>query len=145
MTGENLTQTIHASCVSLNGRAVLIRGASGSGKSGLALQLMALGAELVSDDRTIVFAEGGHLFAQAPDQIKGLIEARGVGILTARVVSKAFVVAVVDMDQQETQRLPDAHRTDICGLRLQCFHNCEGVHFPAAILQYLKTGLQEQS
>jgi len=49
-TQENV---LHASCVCLEGRAVLIRGASGSGKSGLALQLIALGAALVADDRTV--------------------------------------------------------------------------------------------
>ena len=49
---------VHASCVARDGRAVLIRGASGSGKSGLALQLMALGAGLVADDRTRLWREG---------------------------------------------------------------------------------------
>jgi HPr kinase/phosphorylase len=41
---------LHASAVSLDGNGVLICGASGTGKSTLALQLMALGAELIADD-----------------------------------------------------------------------------------------------
>ena len=45
---------LHATAVAVAGRGLLIRGASGSGKSGLALEMMARGAQLVSDDRVIV-------------------------------------------------------------------------------------------
>ena len=62
---------LHASCVAIQGRAVLIIGASGRGKSGLALQLMAFGAKLVSDDRTEVVLEQGKLIARAPATIGG--------------------------------------------------------------------------
>ena len=37
-------QTVHGSCAALDGRAILILGPSGSGKSALALALMSLGA-----------------------------------------------------------------------------------------------------
>ena len=67
---------VHASCVALGGRGVLILGGSGAGKSGLALQLMAYGAALVSDDRTILSNRDGALQAAAPDTIRGRIEAR---------------------------------------------------------------------
>ena len=55
---------LHATTVALAGQGVLILGPSGSGKSGLALQLMAMGAELVADDRTIVTARGSTLHAR---------------------------------------------------------------------------------
>ena len=72
---------MHATCVAVGPHAALIRGASGRGKSGLALQLLAMGAVLVSDDRTRLWRAGDALMADAPDTIRGRIEARGVGIL----------------------------------------------------------------
>ncbi|MEF9600929.1 HPr kinase/phosphatase C-terminal domain-containing protein, partial [Paracoccus sp. PXZ] len=72
---------LHASCIAHRGRGLLILGPSGAGKSTLALEMMAFGATLVADDRTILRREGGRIVADAPDSIRGRIEARGVGIL----------------------------------------------------------------
>ena len=52
---------LHASAVAIEGRAVLITGPSGSGKSGLALDIIALGARLVADDGVILRREGERL------------------------------------------------------------------------------------
>ncbi|WP_435140565.1 HPr kinase/phosphorylase [Pseudopelagicola sp. nBUS_19] len=92
---------LHASCVSFDGRAVLITGVSGCGKSGLALQLMALGASLVSDDQTEIALRDDFLIARAPVAIRGIIEARGLGILNAETVEQARVVLMIDMDRSE--------------------------------------------
>lgn len=64
MTGADRT-ILHASCVALDGRGLLILGPSGSGKSALALELMALGADLVADDRTEIEGQGPDLVAAA--------------------------------------------------------------------------------
>ena len=130
---------LHASCVAHQGRGVLIRGASGSGKSGLALQLMALGAMLVSDDRTEVIVRDGWPVARPPDALAGLIEARGIGILTADWAPARLVLAV-DLDLVETERLPPDRRTTILGQRIALLHKAESLHFAASILQYLKGG-----
>ncbi|WP_375259455.1 HPr kinase/phosphorylase [Citreimonas sp.] len=132
--------TLHASAVALNGRGLLIRGASGSGKSGLALQLMALGVSLVSDDRTVVSRAGAQVHLNAPDTIRGRIEARGVGILNAEAVRDATLVAVVDLDTPETERLPPHRVTDILGVAVALIHNCAHASFPAALRQYLNAG-----
>ncbi|MGR3496562.1 HPr kinase/phosphorylase [Citreimonas sp.] len=132
--------TLHASAVALNGRGLLIRGASGSGKSGLALQLMALGASLVSDDRTVVSRAGAQVRLNAPDTIRGRIEARGVGILNADAVRDATLVAVVDLDTPEAERLPPHRVTDILGVAVALIHNCAHTSFPAALRQYLDAG-----
>jgi serine kinase of HPr protein (carbohydrate metabolism regulator) len=58
--------TIHASCVSIEGVALLLRGPSGAGKSDLALRLLETGAELIADDRTQLRCEDGLLIATAP-------------------------------------------------------------------------------
>lgn len=129
--------TLHASCVARHGRAVLIRGASGSGKSGLALQLMALGADLVADDRTRLWRDGAHLMADAPATIRGRIEAREVGILTAPAAGPAPVALVVDMDETESDRLPETRSVTILGADIPLARKSELAHFPAAILTYL--------
>jgi len=130
----------HASSVEIAGRAVLIFGASGAGKSALALELMAWGARLVSDDQCEITVEGGRVFVRAPVAIRGQIEARGVGILNADAAEVAEVVLVVDLDQGETERLPPQRQRDVAGVLLPLQHKVEKAHFPAAILQYLRSG-----
>ena len=129
---------LHASCVALEGRAVLIQGASGSGKSGLALQLMALGCALVADDRTEVWREGDKLWANAPDRLRGLIEAREVGLLRVPAAGAQPLALIVDMNTPETERLPAWHSHHISGLPIPVLRKSELPHFPAAIATYLR-------
>jgi HPr kinase/phosphorylase len=134
---------LHASAVSWEDRAVLLTGASGSGKSSVSLQLMALGARLVGDDRVILWREDGSLRVRPVPTVAGLIEARGMGILRADHAAQAQVVAVVDLDRPERTRLPDRHHTRVHGIDIRCFNKSENPTFPAAILQYLKRGEAE--
>lgn len=133
-------RVLHASCVAFQNSAVLIIGPSGYGKSALALQLMALGAVLVSDDRTSVRYRNGGLIASAPLSIKGLIEARGVGVLKTDTVEAAFVRLAVDLEQEEQERLPPMRSYNLLGQTVPLLHNVKAAHFAAAILQYLKGG-----
>lgn len=128
----------HASCVAWAGRGLLILGPSGSGKSGLALQLMALGADLVADDRTELRAAGGVLTAWAPAMIQGLIEARGLGLLRAAFLPEAAIVLVVDLGLTETQRLPPQRDVTLLGITLPLVLGSSHTHFPSSILCYLK-------
>ena len=100
-----LFELLHASCVSKDGRAILISGRSGSGKSDLALRLIDRGAILVSDDYTLVRSVGGSLIAAAPPNIQGKIEVRGVGILEFATERDAPVALFVDLER-EVDRLP---------------------------------------
>ena len=123
---------LHASCVALDGRGLLIMGPSGAGKSALALQLMALGARLVSDDRTEVTAGPRGLLARCPSPaIRGLIEARGVGLLRAEPA------------QDEDHRLPPRRSMAILGSHLPLVLRVRDDHFPAALLLYLEGGRQD--
>lgn len=129
---------LHAGAVAVGDRGLLIRGASGAGKSALALQMMALGADLVSDDRVWLCRQDDTLVASAPDTIAGLIEARGLGLLHVPHVGQARIVAIVDLDVTETTRLPECRTCDILGCPVPCLHKVDGPHFPAALLLYLR-------
>jgi serine kinase of HPr protein (carbohydrate metabolism regulator) len=109
MNARLSSENLHASCVAMDGRAVLLAGPSGSGKSDLALRLLDRGFKLVSDDRTIVRKEGTRLVTSAPDSIKGKLEIRGVGIVEMESVSSAPLALVVELTS-DIQRMPDDSR-----------------------------------
>jgi serine kinase of HPr protein (carbohydrate metabolism regulator) len=112
------SETLHASCVAIDGRAVLIEGLSGSGKSDLALRLIDRGATLVSDDYTIVRRHGDALIASAPDTIAGLIEVRGVGLVPMPSLADAPVSLIVTISD-DVGRLPaDLEREVIVGVSI---------------------------
>lgn len=104
---------LHATCVALKGRGVLLRGGSGSGKSDLALRLIDRGAELVADDQVALSREDGWLIARPPASLAGLIEVRGIGIVRGAVLAQAPVLLLVDLVAAEAvERMPaPSHET----------------------------------
>jgi HPr kinase/phosphorylase len=131
---------IHASCVALGARGLLILGPSGSGKSALALRLMALGAVLVADDQTLLHREGDALIARCPPPLSGLIEARFVGLLRTTPQAQARIALVVDLAQHETARIPARRAVTLQGVTLDLVLRAQSDHFPAALLCYLAGG-----
>jgi HPr kinase/phosphorylase len=90
-----MNANIHASCVALGAKGVLLLGPSGAGKSDLALRLIDSGARLVADDRCEIFVRAGKLCVRAPESIAGLLEMRGIGIVAlphAKSVTMAMAV-----------------------------------------------------
>ena len=112
------SETVHASTVALEGRAVLISGPSGSGKSDLALRLLERGFTLVSDDQTIVRRDGDRLIASSPPTIKGKLEIRGIGIVDMDSVNDVPIGLYVELTNEIT-RLPDDRRErPVLGVKL---------------------------
>jgi HPr kinase/phosphorylase len=109
---------VHATCIALGGcahpfggpedAAVLIFGAPGSGKSDLALRLIAAGAKLVADDQTSLSVDSGKLWAEAPQTTRGLMEIHGVGILAVDSLARGAVVLAVRLERgHKNVRLPE--------------------------------------
>lgn len=117
-----MKQNIHATCIKLNKRGILILGQSGKGKSDLALRLiMRFGAKLVADDRVDIFLDKGWITASAPDMLKGLLEVRGVGILKFPPTKKTKIDLVVNLDAAKVERLPEIRFYELLGKDIPLF------------------------
>jgi serine kinase of HPr protein (carbohydrate metabolism regulator) len=113
---------LHATLVNLAGKGVLLEGKSGSGKSDLALRLIEnKGAKLVADDAVTVEKRGSVLYGSAAADLRGMLEVRGVGIVTYPYMEETpidLVVRLVD-DAAKIERLPLAQKESILGLEIK--------------------------
>jgi serine kinase of HPr protein (carbohydrate metabolism regulator) len=104
-----------ASCVAIRGRAVLIEGPPGSGKSSLALALIDRGATLVGDDGVLLETRAGRLWALPPPNIGGLLEIRNVGIVTLPAEA-APVALVLRLDRGAPRQIEGAEQVVLAGV-----------------------------
>jgi serine kinase of HPr protein (carbohydrate metabolism regulator) len=104
--------TIHACALVIGETGVLIRGASGAGKSSLVLALLeaasakGLFARLVADDRVALRATGDRLIAAPHPALAGLVEQRGTGLLPLSHEKSARISCVIDLLDGGGDRLP---------------------------------------
>ncbi len=108
---------IHAGCVAIGGRGVLMAGRSGAGKSDLAMRLIDRGAALVADDYVELRCADKWLVAAAPSNIAGKMELRGVGILTLPFLAEVQVALLVDLDL-DAERLPGPQIRELGGVAI---------------------------
>jgi HPr kinase/phosphorylase len=114
--------TAHATCISIDGHGILLRGPSGSGKSDLALRAIADGARLVADDQVDLAAEGDAVIGSAPPVLYGMIEIRGLGIMRMEADARARIALVADMTAAAAiDRMPGPHRCEVAGVELPLF------------------------
>ena len=99
-------------------RGVLVMGVSGSGKSDLMLRALHLGFRLVADDRTLVWASAGRLYGRAPDTLSGLMEARGLGVLSHVPIPMAEIALLALCGSEPAERLPEPALRELEGVRL---------------------------
>jgi HPr kinase/phosphorylase len=115
---------VHGTSVALRAgrswRAVVLRGAPGSGKSDLALRLIEGGARLIADDQTRLLKKGRALVATVPTVLKAMMEVRGVGIVKlarAETVASAPLALLVDLVAPDRiERLPDPECETLLGI-----------------------------
>lgn len=105
MASTSSPAPLHATSVAIGDRAVLLCGASGTGKSDLALRLIDRGAMLISDDYTRLVEVEGRLFARAPDRIAGMMEVRGVGLIEIPHADDIPVALAVEL-VETVERMP---------------------------------------
>ena len=121
-TGER----IHATAIAIGEAGILLRGAAGSGKSSLALALVALAgqagrfARVVADDRVAVTAAGGRLLARPVAPLEGIVERRGLGLTPEPFTGADVVRLIVDLIGEEPARMPEPEELvdNIAGLDL---------------------------
>lgn len=128
---RNLTDSmslVHGTCIAIDAKGILLRGAPGSGKSDLALRLLGLthlAAELVADDQVQLTRRGDELWAQAPTPIAGLLEVRGVGIVHLAALAAVRLCLVLDLHapgaRDMVPRLPEAAHCTIDGISLPLY------------------------
>ncbi len=106
-------ERIHATAIAIGEAGILLRGPSGSGKSSLALALIALAgrsgrfARLVADDRVALTAAGGRLLARPVAPLEGVVERRGLGLTPQPFIGATVVRLLVDLLGEEPARMPE--------------------------------------
>lgn len=145
MTAETLTA---AGCVAAGAgdaeRGLLILGKPGVGKSSLALRLIALGAELVSDDQTLLRRDARGLTAQAPEPLHGLIEAREIGVLRLPARRSARLTHAVELSpkgQHARPRCPSLREIRFLGAALPLLSCQESSAAAGALIALLRGGV----
>lgn len=113
-----MTRAHQATCVVRGGRALLIEGPPGSGKSSLALALIDRGAVLIGDDGVLLTAASGRLLARPHPNIAGRLEVRNLGLLDFPTVEEAPVVLLVRLDPSAPRYLAERERAELCGVVL---------------------------
>ena len=131
---------VHGTAVAVGGRGLLILGPSGSGKSGLALQMIALGAALIADDQVLLHDVDSQVTMSAPETIANLIEARGIGILPMPAQSGIALHQVVDLGRQSPRRLPDPQVITVLGIRTPLIAGGDVPNLAPALMLMLRNG-----
>lgn len=113
-----MTLARQSTCVAIDGRAVLIEGPPGAGKSSLALALIDRGAVLIGDDSVLLARNGAGLVASPHSRTRGLLEVRNLGLLPFPCGDAAPVALVLLLDEAAPRYIEQAERTIVAGMDL---------------------------
>jgi serine kinase of HPr protein (carbohydrate metabolism regulator) len=146
-----MSETLHASAVLLRAGGVMLCGPSGSGKSSLCAALIEMHeARLIGDDRLIIESEAEDLFAAPHDNLRGLLEVVGLGLLRLPFEARATINLVVDLTPLDARpRLADEayfeHRQARVPLIYLDGHSPHGALKIKLALQALKNGFRDDA
>ncbi|WP_373487905.1 HPr kinase/phosphorylase [Blastomonas sp.] len=132
--------TYPATCVAIGGRALLISGASGVGKSELALALIDRGARLISDDHVLLKRLGSQIIASAAQHIAGLIEVRNLGLMPMAVAEACPVALSIELSRNAPRWVEACAQRSILGLAIP-----EIVLFPGGCILAIKAEMALQA
>lgn len=104
--------TFHGTCIAIGAQGIMLVGASGAGKSDLALRLIDRGAKLVADDRCELVMQGGQLLCRPPAILAGKIEVRGLGIFDLPWIAPIPIIMAVRLADRY-ERMPDCGVAEI--------------------------------
>ncbi len=140
MSGDG-SLVMQVSAVAIAGRALLIEGPPGSGKSALVLALIDRGAGLIGDDAvTLTSAANGQLIASPPPNITGLLELRGIGLARLPVAEPTPVALILTLGGARGERLPDTlPQRVIAGVNVPVLAFDPGTIAPAARAEWALT------
>ena len=118
-------------------------GAAGSGKSTVVAQAMVYGATLIADDHVILRADGGHLIAEAAPELSGVLELRGLGIITVPSQGAHPIHLAVELVAGEVERLPTLKTIEFISVSLPLVQISAAPHTPVASLLLYLQAMQE--
>ncbi|WP_439136575.1 HPr kinase/phosphorylase [Roseicyclus sp.] len=135
---------LNATALAVDGRGLVILGAPGTGKSTLAIAMMALGAVLISDDGVWLQSGSAPAMLERPEQARDLIEARGIGLIrSGPTLAQAPLTLAVDLDRAETARLPLRHTIALGDSRVPLIHAAGEHGLAPALLLMMRQGRAE--
>ena len=138
---SNRSKILHATSIDILGRGASIIGESGFGKSSLAIKLIAMGADLVSDDQTLFEYKNGKIILSKPETCPPAIEARGLGLIALPTEKKTELFYFIKLTNKIIERLPRI-ATKICfGKEIQLIPFNAKSGNEAALFLRLKYGL----
>lgn len=122
---------IGQSAVAVDGRALLVEGAPGSGKSSLCLALIDRGARLLGDDAVLLERRGDAIMVTPPPRNAGLIEVRNVGLVSMPPGEPAPLALILALEEAP-ERLPERPALrEVLGCLVPCLAFAPGAIAPA--------------
>lgn len=142
-----MTGALHATAVEIDGYAMLLTGASASGKSDLALRLIDRGARLVGDDAVHCLEASGVLLVKGATSLSGRLEVRGIGIFEMDVAEQSPLRLIVELGGDGVRHPESWPLREIAGwsvpvLRLNGFAASAPIKIELALKSVVDEGLQ---
>ena len=131
---------LHATAVAVGEKGLLILGPSGAGKSYLAVEMLALGADLISDDRVWLRNDGSRLMLHSAEPLAGRIEVRGLGVISCPMRPCVPLEYCLDLSLISEARLPFCSEVTKLGHRILVLPGGLVLPQAAALMLLIKNG-----